>query len=442
MRILGLLAALLLTAAAHGQGRLVVNGRPVGGLTTTLLPGYAYAPAEPYARALRAELRVGGDTLLLSFGGRLVSLPVFPTPGAAAAAMASAATGTINALMVDGRRVFSPGAVLRGGTVYLPIKSVTAALTGRTAYLEAERTVVVVFPRPALVSVSPPGVWGRSERFVLAFDAPVSLESRFEPSLGVARFRFARAELGNENLTGQRFSGSRFSDAALVPGDGFLDFNLTLPEGNRYTVFTEPHGDGERVVIDVLRGDAPASAQTAAVVLAADARTEPLARRLQRSLEDQDVAATVVRTLPGDAAPRGFGTPLLLALRAAPVDEGRFNVFYLPEDAGVPTLAAPVRVAASGVTGDAGDRLEHLSPDFGVGERFARRLATSLAERTALTPAAILAAPLLELGGAAGRGVLLELSPSALDTPAETARLEAAIGALVVALVTAPSQGR
>ena len=84
MRVLGLLAALLVAAAAHGQGRLVVNGRPVAGLTTALLPGYAYAPAEPYARALGAELRVGGDTLLLSFGGRLVSLPVFPTPGAAA----------------------------------------------------------------------------------------------------------------------------------------------------------------------------------------------------------------------------------------------------------------------------------------------------------------------------------------------------------------------
>ncbi len=434
MRVLGLLAALLVAAAVHGQGRLVVNGRPVGGLTTTLLPGYAYAPAEPYAQALGAELWVGGDTLLLSFGGRLVSLPVFPTPGAAA----GEATDTTSALTVDGRRVPSPGAVAQGGRVYLPVKSVTAALTGRTAYLEAERTVVVVFPRPTLVSVSPPGVWGRSERFVLTFDAPVSLESRFEPSLGVARFRFARAELGDESLTGRRFSGSRFSDAALVPGDGFLDFNLTLPEGNRYNVFTEPYGDGERVIIDVLRGDAPESAQTAAVVLAADARTEPLARRLQRTLEAQNVSATVVRTRPGDATPRGFGTPLLLALRAAPVDEGRFNVFYLPEDAALPTLAAPVRVAAAGVTGDAGDRLEHLSPDFAVGERFARRLAASLRERTTLTPAAVLAAPLLELGGAAGRGALLELSPSALDTPAEAARLEAAVGALVAAL----AQGR
>ena len=142
------------------------------------------------------------------------------------------------------------------------------------------------------------------------------------------------------------------------------------------------------------------------------------------------------------AVARRGGTPLLLALRAAPVDEGRFNVFYLPEDAALPTLAAPVRLAAAGVTGDAGDRLEHLSPDFAVGERFAQRLAASLRERTTLTPAAVLAAPLLELGGAAGRGALLELSPSALDTPAETARLEAALAPLVAALVTAPAQGR
>ena len=57
------------------------------------------------------------------------------------------------------------------------------------------------------------------------------------------------------------------------------------------------------------------------------------------------------------AVARRGGTPLLLALRSAPVDEGRFNVFYLPEDAALPTLAAPVRLAAAGVTGDAGDRL-------------------------------------------------------------------------------------
>lgn len=420
-----MVAALLLTvAAAQGQGQLVVNGRVVAGLLTTLVPGYAYAPAEPYARALGAELRLGGNTALLSFGGRLVSLPVFPTP--------EAALSRTDALMVDGRRASGTGAVLRDGTVYLPVKSVTAAFTGRTAYLEAERTVVVVFPRPTLVSVSPPAVWGRSERFVLRFNAPVAVEDRFEPSLGVARVRFARAELGDEGLAEQRFSGSRFSDAALVPGDGFLDFNLTLPEGNSYRVFTEPYGAGERVIIDVLRGDAPETAQTSSVVLAADAGTERLARRLGRALEAQNVPATVQRTFTGEDAPLGFAAPLLLALRAAPVDEGRFNVFYLPEGgADVPTLDAPIRVAAASVTGDVGDRLGYLEPDFGVGERFARQLAVSLSERTTLTPASLLAAPILELGGAAGRGVLLELPPSALDTPAETARLGAAIAPLI-----------
>lgn len=421
------LAALLVTVAA-AQGGLVVNGRPVAGLTTALVPGYAYAPAEPYARALGAELRVGGSTLLLSFGGRLVSLPVVPTPEAAAA--------VTDALMVDGRRAPSTGAVAQGGRVYLPVKSVTAALSGRTAYLAEARTVVVVFPRPALVGVSPPGVWGRSERFVLTFDAPVSFESRFEPSLGVARFRFARAELGDAGLAEQRLpSGSRFSDAALVPGDGFVDLNLTLLSGNTYRAFTEPYGAGERVVIDVLREDAAAGERSPAVLLAADAGTAALARQVQGALADAGVSATVQRTVPSDPAPLGFAAPLTLAFRTAPVAAERFNVFFLPEDAAVPLLNAPVRVAATGVMGEASARLTNLEPDFGVGERFAARLAAALADRTTLTPASVLAAPLLELGGAAGRGVLLELPASAVDTPAEVARLESAVVPLVTALM-------
>ena len=111
---------------------------------TDLVSGSAYAPAEPYAEALGAAYRYDARTgVLLSFGGRFLSLQSFPTVKQAAAAT--------TALTVDGQQ---PSEYGRGAStdesVYLPVKSVTAALGGRTAYLAAAKTVAVVFPRPTL----------------------------------------------------------------------------------------------------------------------------------------------------------------------------------------------------------------------------------------------------------------------------------------------------
>lgn len=424
-----LLIALLLLAlgSAQAQQRLVVNGVPVPGLSTELVPGTAYAPAEPYARALGADYRFDAQAgVLLSFGGRLLTLESFDAPAQAAAAS--------TALVVDGRALPGLGAVRAQGTVYLPVKNVASAFGGRTAYLAEAQTVAVVFPRPRLLAAEPPRAWGSFERFVLLFSAPVGLEPYFEASLNVVRFRFPRAELGSEALAGRRFSGSRFSDAAFVPNPGSLDFNLTLQEGSRYSVFSEPFGDGARVVIDVFRSAARnrlPGEEAPALVLAAGPGTAPLAGRLRRALE---AGGTQVQLLNGAAAAaqdRKFTAPVLLSLRQAPLRAGRFNIYYLAGE--VPALDAPVRFASAEATLSevARARLAQVTPDLARGERLARGLAGALERRTPLTLASLMGAPLLELSGAAGRGVMLELSPADLRNEGLAAPLAMAVETLL-----------
>jgi len=401
---------MLASAQAWAQPKLVLNGLPVPGLSTELVPGTAYVPAEPYARALGAEYRFGAPAgVVLLFGGRLLTLQSFGTPAQAAAATTP--------LLVDGRVWPGFGAVQLGGKVYLPVKSVTAALGGRTAYLAAQRVVAVVFPRPQLLNAEPPAVWGSFERFVLTFSAPVGLEYRFEPSLNVVRFRFPRAELGEataEGLSSSRFRpGSRFSAVALVPMGGFIDFSLTLRPGNSYSFFSEPFGVGERVVIDVFRSRPDdRRGDVRAPVIVATPGTAGLARNLQTAL-----AAKGIRT-ELRAAEAGFGAPALLSLRRAPLAAGLFNVYYL-EDADLPGLDAPVRFAsatAPGILSDAARaRVTGLVPEYGRGERLAGELAAGLERRTTLRLGTLMAAPLRELSAAAGRGVLLELNPNDLN---------------------------
>ncbi len=436
------LAASLLSFAG-AQQQLAVNGTFVEGLRTDLVAGSAYAPAEPYARALGAEYRFDARSgVLLSFGGRLLSLQSFATPTQAA--------GATTALVVDGQRVPSSGAVRVGEAVYLPVKSVTAALGGRTAYLAEAQTVAVVFPRPNLTAVSPPGVWGSYERFILTFDAPVYIETFFEPSLGVVRFRFPRAALSRDELSGRPFdlSGGRINDAVLVSSSTFLDFNVTLQRGNTYRTFSERYRSGERVVIDVFRDTAESAAgtvrsavggnavgaQVPVMVLCAEPGTVALAQRIEAALTARGVRVEL-QTTPTEAVQPGFATPFLLTLRRASLPVGTFNVYYLPQNA--PSLGAPVRRAPvdTALSDEARAQLARLSPDAAFGERMARGLATGLEGRTSLTLGSLLAAPLWGLSGAAGRGVMLELAPTELSRPATRAALAETLAPLIRTLL-------
>ena len=272
------------------------------------------------------------------------------------------------------------------------------------------------------------------------------MEDTLAPSLGAVRFRFSRARLGSDELSGRPFSlgGGRISYAAFFPSGTFLDFNLILQPGNTYRTFGEPYGAGERVVIDVFRSavdTAPNTAvgvQTPVLLLRADAGTFPLAERLRAVLESYRFQVKLQRATPENAAQTGLAVPFLLTLRQAPLPAGRFNIYYLPPDASA--LAAPVRHAVAGpaLSAEARAQLARLKPDTSLGERIARGLATGLSGRTSLKLASLMAVPLEALSGAAGRGVMLELSPADLKRPGANAALAESLAPLLRTLL----QGR
>ena len=60
--------AILMSGGVSAQLQLVVNGQPVEGLNTTLVPGTSYAPAQGYAEALGATFTYDAVRLRLGVG--------------------------------------------------------------------------------------------------------------------------------------------------------------------------------------------------------------------------------------------------------------------------------------------------------------------------------------------------------------------------------------
>ena len=104
---------------------------------------------------------------------------------------------------------------------------------------------------------------------------------------------------------------------------------------------------------------------------------------------------------------------------------------------GVGNLSSPLRreAAAATASGDPGTDpveralLRRLAPDPAAGERYARAVSGALSGT--LTAQTLESAPLFVLGGAAGRGVLLELSPQDLASESLPAALADAVVALL-----------
>jgi len=414
-------------AVVGAQQRLTVNGVEVAGLTTELVPGTAYILAEPFARAVGARCHFDAGAGLVAFdgfGGRLVTLRAFESPRHAAQAE--------RALTVDAQARSSFGAVFRGGEVYVPVKSLSNALGGSASYLAELRTVAVVFPRPELLDISPPSVWGTYERFVLSFSAPVAVQTTFEPSLNLARFRFPRAVLGAR----RSFRGERFADASFVPDLGYVNLDLNLYEGNTFSTFSTPHGEGVRVIIDIFAAPSEAAPEAPPIVLDPGEGTLEAAKRLQRMLRrrGRQVRLTWAGGVPDPEARMraGIGAPLFVSLARAPLPEGRFNLYYLEGEAA--TLAADIRQGTENAPEALSPRsralLARLAPDLGRGPELARRLRRRLEARTELRLGTLMGAPVYVLSGAAGRGVMLELSPRDLARPELIPVLADALAAL------------
>lgn len=425
------------------QQRLVVNGQSVEGLTTSLVPGSSYAPARALADALGAEMvyDAAGNTLTLDLAGTFLTLGVYDSPQAAPPEGA--------AVLKNGERVAGGGAVLDNGLVYVPVKPVATAFDSAVSYLADQQTVMVVSPRVRLEQARLESQ-GDGERFILDFSGSTSFEPTFNAALGTLQVRFDRT-----GANPQQFAGRTFSRAALVPNAGYLDFRATLLPGYSYQTFTSPNEGGFSFVVDIVPqreneetnvvvidpghgGQDPGMILTEGNEAGLSLR---FAQTLAEALSDQGLESRLTReegaTLGASLrSQQGIGVDLFLSLHAADLLPGQYNLYYLGEAADPATLDAAVRENAraaleSGDTDSLRRRvLLNLVPDLSLGETYSRTLERDLLA-AGYRANRLQSAPLAVLDGAAGRGLLLELSPADLRDDALAQRLAESIAALL-----------
>jgi len=445
MRALLVVVVCWAASAASAQQSLVVNGVAVPGATSSLLAGVAYAPAVDFGRALGAEVAVDAalGRVTLTLGAAIVQVAVV--------ADAAAAERTQPAVVRDGRARPGPAALWRGSEVFLPVKAVGEALGGRVAFLTESATVAVVLPRPTM-TVRLEGR-GASERLIFALDAPGRYSSFLHPGTGVLELRFERAD----PVARAALEGQGFVRATLESVRGTAEARVQLAPDVAPLVYALPAGDGMEVVVAF---GAPAGAEPPPPPLGAprwvvDAGhvalegaaslpasvegelTRAFADRLAGALAGAGVR--VERTRPGpapvllaDRAALGVGSDGFVSIHLGDLPRGRVRVYLLDDADGLDALDRAVRWNAEGALArpetDGVRRavLLRLLPDLEFGRAWAQALAGRLAA-LGWTVDAPTGAPLAVLAGAAGRGLLLELSSDDLRDPAAADALARAL---------------
>lgn len=439
MRLRRLALGLLLVQSLVALGQnLLVNGQPVAG--RLLVQGSSYAPADAFGAALGADTfyDATAQTVTFDLAGRLLSVRLGDGEGA---------------LTLNGDAYASDGAVLENGLFYVPVKPVAAALGGTVTWLPSQQTVMVVLPRATLRSAKLTSGVAGYERFTLDFDGLTPFETYFNPALGTLQLRFLRGDLD----AAQSFSGRFFTSAVVAPNAGYLDFRVSLRPGYRYESYTSPRPGGFTLVVDLLPDSAAttptATSRPVVVIDPGHGGGDPgltfgatpekdltlrFALALADALAPYDVDVRLTRR--DDAAlgsnlrsQAGIGARLFVSVHAADLPAGRFNLYYLGDVDAATGLGAALRenaeAALAAPNTDALRRriLLDLVPDLSAGERYARDLGSDLVGTVSLRAELVSPAPLAVLYGAAGRGLLLELSPGDLADESLAAPLAAAL---------------
>ncbi len=444
--------AVMMTSAASAQQSLVVNGHSIA-VDTRLIPGTSLAPAPDYAAALGARYAYNRRLELVSFqhAGSFATLIVYDE--------ARAAYGAKTPLRVDGTPYESVGGVLLDGVPYIPVKSLATAFGGSVDYLTGRNTVVVVFPRARLETLTRPDVAGDYERIVLDFSGPVPVEYRENPG-GSVSYIFDRVRVDEAEAFGGRF----FTEARLDNSTGTATLWLE-PLPNTRTESFASQADGFQWIVDIIPGDDVLPDDLPLVVLdpghggtdngfvfpgvdRESVLTLALARDLAQRLREDGYRVTLTRDsdVVRSAAERSdaaIGADLFLSLHGAPLAAGTLNLYYLGDASHLDSLSMAVRQNAATALRNSNSSddsrtaalrrriLLGLIPDITRGSVLARDLSAELGQNAGLRAAERAALPLYVLGGAAGRGLMLELSPDDLVRPDLADTLAAAINQLV-----------
>jgi N-acetylmuramoyl-L-alanine amidase len=436
-------------APAWAQTMLAVNGVTVAGATTALVAGVTYAPAVDLAAAL------GADVVTDAAAGRVTFVLGAAVVQVALVVDAGAALGADPAITRDGAVRPGPAAVHDGIEAFVPVKGVVEAFGGRVAFVEESNTVVAVVPRPTLTVRLEGG--GASQRLVFRASGPTEVAHVVHDVTGVLELRFERAD-----GTAVAFDGDAFVRATIEPTRGGVEARVQLAPERTARVVTLP--DGQATVVVVAFGAAPspttiAAAQGARLVLDAGhggsdaglvfgAESEgDLTRAFVDAVAEALVGSgiEVVRTRPSagpvalsDRAAAGAGADAFVSIHAGALPLGQARAYVLDDASEASAIEMAVRRnAESALESPQTDALRRallvrLVPDAAAGRRLADALRRGLAD-VGIAVGAPQGAPLAVLAGAAGRGLLLELSPDDLRDPSLPLTVAAALAEALAA---------
>ncbi len=450
-----LLACLAAVAPAAAQPALVVNGVPVPGNTTELVAGTSYAPAAALAHALGAESFADAQrtVLTLKLGGHVLQATIRGDAGAASQ----------GGLQLDGRPLSGPGALQNGPEIFLPVKPVAEALGGRVAYLAERQTVVVVQPRARLTGMQYQRAPGE-ERLVLRLSAPVRTSTYLNEPVNTLEIHLERSDLSAAVLP---VEGTDFVRASAAGVGGAVNVKVQLQPGVGYRSYALPDGTGFELVVSFSRTPSDATSNASGTIVldpghggedpglrfpgyASEASlTLAFSQQLQAALQARGFDVRLTRDADVNVPPErrsadGIGADLYLSIHGAALPPGQYHAYYLADADGLDSLQMAIRANAQGAvqrqTTDSLRRriLLDLVPDLDVGRRFADALGAQLFQAAGFRTSDTAGAPLYVLGGAAGRGVLLEFSPEDLASRDLPATLAAALAAVLSAGGAAP----
>lgn len=290
---------------------------------------------------------------------------------------------------------------------------------------------------------------GASERLVFALDAPGRLVSFEHPATRVLELRFERAD----PVATPALEGQGFVRATLEAARGTAEARVQLAPGVSPRVWSVPAGSGMEVVVAF--GAAPAPTPTVPlrgtrwVLDAGHVATEAFAASVEgdltRAFVDLMAAAlvgtdvVVERTRPGPApvalserAAAGVGADGFVSVHLGDLPRGRARIYVLDDAVALDALDRAVRwnaeTAISRPDTDGVRRavLLQLLPNLDIGRTWAEALARRLTVLGWSVEAPV-GVPLAVLSGAAGRGLLLEVSSDDLRDPSAASTLAHAL---------------
>ncbi len=448
---IALVVLVSLLAVGFVQPQLRVSGVSVSGLTLDLIPSVSYAPAEGLAGALGSSYLLDRQSGLATFqlAGRILQVRTLNT--------VEEALVSGDGFRLNGQVLPGPAGIFVQGVLFVPVRPVVEAFSGKVSFVSAESTVVVVLPRASVDLVTVQASAG-GERIILRLSGPVPYRV-FNRSPNALQLRLDRTD----TPSAQSYGGDLFRRADLLPGGGFSDFHLTLEVGTDYRLFETVAGAGFEIIIDLLptsgeEGLVAAvpvhlvidaghggvdTGQTFAGFGSESSLVLAFAKQLRMELAGLGYLAELTRTGDTDLdlttrSSRGIGTDLFVSIHAAELPRGQYNIYFLEETDAfkrpIPAIQENVdRVTPELDPGGVRHRiLLGLTPNLELGPRYAQALAATLFRSSGYRASPPRAAPLSVLAGAGGKGLLLEFGPEDLLS-------ERLPGALAAALATLAS---